>query len=98
MPIASANLKSVRVNPDWARLPLYDRTGWTKVRFGDVVENLSIPLYVAPGVDTVQEEPGRYGTGSLADALSAWLESSQQVRRALDALLEMETGRKKLRS
>lgn len=26
-------------NPDWASLPLFDRRGWTRVRFGDVVEN-----------------------------------------------------------
>jgi type I restriction enzyme S subunit len=26
-------------NPDWASLPLFDRTGWKRVRFGDVVEN-----------------------------------------------------------
>jgi type I restriction enzyme, S subunit len=28
-------------NPDWATLPLFDRTGWKRVRFGDVVENLN---------------------------------------------------------
>lgn len=32
-------LARLRVNPDWASLPLFDRTGWTRVRFGDVVEN-----------------------------------------------------------
>ena len=26
-------------NPSWASLPLFDRTGWKRVRFGDVVEN-----------------------------------------------------------
>ncbi|MBS3906135.1 MAG: restriction endonuclease subunit S [Syntrophaceae bacterium] len=31
----------LRVNPNWARLPLFDRRGWTKARFGDVVENLN---------------------------------------------------------
>jgi type I restriction enzyme S subunit len=30
----------LRVNPDWAKLPLFDRRDWTKARFGDVVENL----------------------------------------------------------
>jgi type I restriction enzyme S subunit len=35
-PPSLANLKS---NPDWASLPLFDRTGWKRVRFGDVVEN-----------------------------------------------------------
>lgn len=29
------------VNPNWARLPLFDRRSWTKARFGDVVENLN---------------------------------------------------------
>jgi len=32
-------LAQLRVNPDWASLPLFNRTGWTRVRFGDVVEN-----------------------------------------------------------
>ncbi|MBI3922501.1 MAG: hypothetical protein HY318_13850, partial [Armatimonadetes bacterium] len=29
------------INPDWASLPLFDRTGWTRARFGEVVENLA---------------------------------------------------------
>jgi hypothetical protein len=41
MPISPANLKTPRVNPDWAKLPLFGRTGWTKVRFGDVAGNLN---------------------------------------------------------
>jgi len=41
MTVTVANLKTPRVNPDWATLPLFDRTGWTKVRFGEVVENLN---------------------------------------------------------
>lgn len=27
------------INPGWASLPLFDRKGWKRVRFGDVVEN-----------------------------------------------------------
>lgn len=30
-----------RVNPDWASLPIFDRGGWTRVHFGDVVENIN---------------------------------------------------------
>ncbi|MCU0772316.1 MAG: restriction endonuclease subunit S [Verrucomicrobia bacterium] len=30
-----------QVNPHWARLPLFNRKNWTRVRFGDVVENLN---------------------------------------------------------
>jgi len=78
-----------------------DEPGFTRVATLEEIRakdaNLSIPLYVAPAVDTVQEDPSRYGTGTLADALSAWLESSQQVRQALDALFETQAGKKKVR-
>ena len=30
-----------RVNPNWAKLPLFDRSKWKRVRFGEVVENLN---------------------------------------------------------
>ncbi len=35
------SVASLRVNPDWAKLPLFDRKGWKRVRFGDVVENIN---------------------------------------------------------
>lgn len=35
----NATFYSIKPNPDWASLPLFDRTGWKRVRFGDVVEN-----------------------------------------------------------
>lgn len=28
-------------NPDWAKLPLFDRKDWIRVRFGDVVQNVN---------------------------------------------------------
>ncbi len=34
-------LDGLRPNPDWAKLPIFDRKGWKRVRFGDVVENLN---------------------------------------------------------
>lgn len=33
------NLQKLQPNPAWTELPLFDRTGWKRVRFGDVVEN-----------------------------------------------------------
>jgi len=33
------NLSKLQPNPAWASLPIFDRTGWKRVRFGDVVEN-----------------------------------------------------------
>lgn len=35
------DLKNFKVNPGWAKLPLFDRTKWRRVRFGDVVANLN---------------------------------------------------------
>jgi hypothetical protein len=32
-------LSKLKPNPAWASLPLFDRTGWKRVRFGDVVMN-----------------------------------------------------------
>ncbi len=34
-----SSLDQLSPNPDWASLPLFDRTGWKRVRFGEVVEN-----------------------------------------------------------
>lgn len=37
----ASSLDALRVNPDWAKLPLFDRSKWKRVRFGEVVENLN---------------------------------------------------------
>ena len=34
------SLDALRVNPEWAKLPLFDRSQWQQVRFGDVVQQL----------------------------------------------------------
>jgi len=34
------NLSELQPNSDWATLPLFDRKNWTRVRFGDVVQNV----------------------------------------------------------
>jgi len=39
--VAGAVGGRLHVNPDWAKLPLFERKGWTKVRFGEVVENVN---------------------------------------------------------
>lgn len=40
MPTASPTLSDPQPNPAWATLPLFDRSGWKRVRFGDVVRQL----------------------------------------------------------
>lgn len=41
MSITASNLENLQVNPDWKSLPLFDRSEWTRVRFGDVVQNIN---------------------------------------------------------
>lgn len=35
------NPDTLRANPDWASLPLFDRTEWKRVPFGEVVQNVN---------------------------------------------------------
>ncbi len=42
-------LNALRANPDWAKLPLFDRKGWQRVRFGDVVRVLKEQVDPASG-------------------------------------------------
>lgn len=50
--ISSDSLQKLRVNPDWAKLPLFDRKGWKRVRFGDVVRQLKEQVDpVAAGIE-----------------------------------------------
>jgi type I restriction enzyme S subunit len=36
------NIPNLNPNSSWASLPLFDRKGWKRVRFGDVVENCAV--------------------------------------------------------
>jgi len=38
---AAPELKNLKPDPNQARLPLFNRKNWSRVRFGDVVENLN---------------------------------------------------------
>lgn len=41
MKLMNNPLDGLMPNPDWAKLPLFDRSKWQRVRFGDVVDNLN---------------------------------------------------------
>lgn len=57
-------LANLRVNPDWAKLPLFDQKGWKRVRFGDVVQVLK------EQVDPASGEVDRYVAGEHMDSES----------------------------
>ena len=75
---------------DFADVPGFARVGTLQdIRAKD--GNLSSPLYIAPVV--AEQTRAGYavgGEGGLEKALGDWLESSRQVRVAIDALLEPE--------
>jgi type I restriction enzyme, S subunit len=52
----------LRPNPGWSSLPLFDRTGWRRVRFGDVVKN------VKETADPDSGELDRYIAGAHMDS------------------------------
>lgn len=41
MQATAENLPTLKPNPNWAKLPLFNRKNWSRVRFDDVVENLN---------------------------------------------------------
>ena len=60
--IGSDNISHLQPNPDWTGLPIFDRTGWRRVRFGDVVN------VVKETVDPSSGELDRYIAGEHMDS------------------------------
>lgn len=63
MTVTLPSLANLKPNPDWATLPLFDRTGWKRVRFGDVVENCAETCEpAAAGLERFEKEKGEKGS------------------------------------
>jgi hypothetical protein len=68
------DLRHLRVNPDWKKLPLFDRTGWKRLPFGAFAENVNERVEPADAADDIYVglddlDPGslhirRWGKGS----------------------------------
>ena len=52
LPEMAAQTRKHKSNPDWAQLPLFDRSKWKRVRFGDVVKQMKVQ--VDPEADGVE--------------------------------------------
>jgi len=52
VPAVVAPIRKYKTNPQWAELPLFDRSQWNRVRFGDVVRQ--IKEQVNPEADCVE--------------------------------------------
>ena len=77
-------LANLKPNPAWAALPLFDRTGWRRVRFGDVVESLMRPGVVLDilevAKDTVEAEKQTDPQEEQDQALNALTELFNEVK------------------
>ena len=47
------DLASLKVNPDWAKLPLFDRKGWKRLPFGAFAENVNERVEPANAADEI---------------------------------------------
>lgn len=48
---APDHLADLRVNPDWAKLPLFDRKGWRTMKFGDFADSINERVEPADAAD-----------------------------------------------
>ncbi len=62
---AVTSLKTPRVNPDWATLPLFERTGWTRHAFGEFVENVNQRVEPSDAADEIYVGLEHLDSGSL---------------------------------
>jgi len=46
-------LDSLRVNPDWASLPLFDRTGWRRLPFGAFADSINVRVEPSDAADEI---------------------------------------------
>ena len=52
LPAMAAPKRQANANPNWSELPLFDRSKWKRVRFGDVVKQMKVQ--VDPEVDGIE--------------------------------------------
>ena len=52
-------------NPNWARLPLFNRKNWTRLRFGDIVENVNERVEPSTAAEAIYVGLDDLDSGSL---------------------------------
>lgn len=57
--------RALRVNPDWAKLPLFDRKGWKRFRFDQIAENIREGVMPTPDDSATYIGLEHMETGSL---------------------------------
>ena len=59
------SLNKPKPNPQWARLPLFNRKGWARVPFGEVVENVNERVEPADAAEEIYVGLDDLDSGSL---------------------------------
>ncbi len=65
MTAAPPSLAKLKPNSNWARLPLFNRKGWSRVRFGEVVENVNERVEPADAAEEIYVGLDDLDSGSL---------------------------------
>ncbi len=62
---AIGSLEALRANPDWAKLPLFERKGWKRLPFGAFAESVNERVELANAADEIYVWLDDLDSGSL---------------------------------
>jgi restriction endonuclease S subunit len=65
MTTALPKLEKLKPNPNWAKLPLFNRKNWSRFRFGDVVENVNERVEPSTAAEAIYVGLDDLDSGSL---------------------------------
>ena len=65
MPATLPSLAKLKPNPNWAKLPLFNRKNWSRVRFGDIVENVNERVEPSTAAEAIYVGLDDLDSGSL---------------------------------
>ncbi len=65
MTTALPKLEKLKPNPNWAKLPLFNRKNWSRLRFGDIVENVNERVEPSTAAEAIYVGLDDLDSGSL---------------------------------
>ena len=66
------SLAQLKPNPAWAKLPLFSRKNWSRLRFGDIVENVNERVEPSTAAETIYVGLDDLDSGSLHSRLQKY--------------------------
>ena len=72
MTTALPKLEKLRPNPNWAKLPSFNRKNWTHLRFDDIVENVNERVEPSTAEEAIYVGLDDLDSGSLHSRLQEY--------------------------